>query len=93
MDTRRAKQRAQRQPHNLPSHSVGVRGLRTSHTCSQDGQKNVSVLKPSRVRTLRRAAHIGQAGPLHGAMGATGICRADSSGDDTTTGRVHKTEN
>jgi hypothetical protein len=63
-------------------YSIGARGLRASHTWSQDGQENVSVLKPSRIRTVRRAAHIGQAGFLDTATRVIGVSRADWSADD-----------
>src|SRR5207249_4469615 len=79
---------AARCPHGLQKaaaplyYSIGARGLRASHTWSQEGQENVSVLKRSRIRTVRRVAHIGQAGSLDAATGVIGVSRADWSADD-----------
>jgi hypothetical protein len=76
----------------LPCYSVGARGLRTSHTWWHDGQKNVSVLKHSRVRTVRRATHIGQAGSRRTATEPIAVSRGDSSAGNTTPKTVRETE-
>jgi len=76
----------------LPCYSVGARGLRTSHTWLHDGQENVSLLKDSPVRTLRRATHIGQPGSRRTTTVPIAVGRADSSAGNTTPKIVRKAE-